>query len=360
MIKQRLLGISLTFFILNTGAGARAESVNSVVQQSVANPNTINAGNYGDQGREGKAAAAQNTANDGQAAAVGTGLLLLSAGIPMSQSLLIPVKVAGYDLIAKAGQEFAQAAADNSAANQNGAQKSLLTSGDAQQTDNLSAPNYLTPDDQALLQNSGINPATFGTALSNGQLTDPSSVAQALGGTTAVSPAVQAQASQLVATTLNDLSGNSSSNPPLIPVENASGALASDASGGSATSANANSGLSNLNQNLNSDPTVAAAATSGAANSPTRKVATASGSTSSNNSSSDLTPDESTLTNFLNGALGPAITVGVEAALQNPIAKEFLKDLGIQRTKPTENIFQVAHRNFHGKKWLKQTKVALR
>lgn len=182
-----------------------AISVNSLEAgklQGALNTNGVafDLGNYGN-GREYKYDQAEKTAEMGKGAAIATGTALMAAGIPMTASIIASVRAAGYALIAKAALEFAQAAADNSAANQNADREAYTRRADndigqgsrgtgisnSQLADTI-ASQINTPELQRVLTNNGVNSDAFVRDIASGNLRDLQSVAAAMGDTTSFTP----------------------------------------------------------------------------------------------------------------------------------------------------------------------------
>jgi hypothetical protein len=355
-MKAQLLVISL--FMVNI---ARADLVSSTLAGAVANPATINAGDYGGNGREFKANDAANQANNGQQAADGTGAALMAAAIPMLASPILSVQMAGVTLMGMAGAEFAQGAADNQAAQQNGNQYSMLTSGDGQQgtslddTPSTSTPS-LSPALQDLLNSMGVDPYSFATQMGSGQLSTPQSVAQALG----IDPgsADDPTTSQLVTTALNNL-GLDNTTPQVIDNGDEDAVTSSDSGdSGSGSSAQSGSqggapsfgGASDIT-GIGSQPQTAAGATP-------RGLLNASQEAS--HSGEAAAEAVNPLAQYLNG-VGAVGAEAAEKIADSPAGKNFMITLGIQKPKGTENIFSIAHRNYRGySRWRKQSKVAMR
>jgi hypothetical protein len=164
-------------------------------------------------GREYKAEDARNQGNTGAAIAGITGAALAARAVPLLLSPFPWDKVAGADLMAKAGLEFAQAAADKSSAGKNDDQNKLLrqnydegagaiTGGGG--SGSSSKPSFNSPELNNFLAERGINPDEFNAALNSGVLTNSGDIMKALGqDTSEISEEDMARANGLSADAMN-------------------------------------------------------------------------------------------------------------------------------------------------------------
>lgn len=127
----------------------------------------------------------------GVGAAIAAGVALTAAGTPMLMSPLLPVQLRGAALLAKAGLEFAQAAATAGTNQQNKkAADAVGKASDGPTGSELASPEDVkkaaaesinTPELQKALGEAGINSDNFVNQLVNGELSSPAAVMGAAG-----------------------------------------------------------------------------------------------------------------------------------------------------------------------------------
>lgn len=176
-----------------------AEDENAIVQQSMTDPAEAakwNAKIMEGKGRDDKAQDAEGRGNAGQAAATAAGIALMAAGVPMLASILPPVRAAGARLVAKAAQEFAQAAAMRAASGDNKGQKDLLRQSYAPgETKNLSMK--MPADFEQLANSKGVNAQELWDKIQDGSMQDPNFLLSSLGESTDLSDEDKAEADRL-------------------------------------------------------------------------------------------------------------------------------------------------------------------
>lgn len=172
-------------FVNGIEAGAVGNAVNREDPTKEENPEAND--------RRKKAASGEDTAKEGQHDATRLGAALTAAGIPMLASPIIPVKVAGAALLAKAGLAFSQAAADKRVAKLNGDEKNRLST-----SEDRTGPNFkskepgkvpaLDPALEKMLSDRGVNPEEFEKQWSSGKLSDAGELSRAIGEQAEFSP----------------------------------------------------------------------------------------------------------------------------------------------------------------------------
>ncbi len=160
------------------------------------------------QGREQKAADSASQSGTGKGVAIGTGAALMATAIPMLASIDPATRATGAALMAKAGLEFAQAAADGGTQKANKAQEDLLRSnsdqniGQASQAANEQGKKDVqnqvanavagNADLQKVLGQNGVNADDFAKQFASGGLLSPEAILSATG-SAGVDPGSMAQ-----------------------------------------------------------------------------------------------------------------------------------------------------------------------
>lgn len=170
-----------TTVMKNSGGAPGVDISDPIVASSVGNVNSIQntAAEDAVQGRQQKTDNTINYGNQGTGAAIAAGTSLMAAGMPMIASPILPVRLRGYDLIAKGALEFAQAGATSDTTGQNTGNKGTISqgqngvgqSGGSQiyEQGMADAINQLnTPEFQQALGNAGVNSDYFLSQVTSG------------------------------------------------------------------------------------------------------------------------------------------------------------------------------------------------
>lgn len=179
-LKADLVGSGVSKALSTQGSSGQIQSNSDTIDRR---QNANQAGNKGDAGK---------------AAAIAAGTVLTSIGAPMAASIDPIVRAAGINLLAKAAQEFAQAAATNNTKNQNNAQRDLLKMNVDDPSKQITGSGLetprLTPEAAKALSDKGINPDQFMNQMANGDLIDPDEIRKIMGDNSTLSPEDQAKA----------------------------------------------------------------------------------------------------------------------------------------------------------------------
>lgn len=373
-------GVKDSDFTNGISAGAAKKAM--VDKSNVQDHSADNAQN----GREYKAGDAENQSNNGKTAAIVAGTGMVAAAIPLLASIIPAEVAAGADLMAKAGLEFAQAAADSKAAKENKAQKDLLKAqanqngeeakGDQASGGSSGSDNHTSDAQQALSSNPqlqnflasrGINSDDFINKLASGQIRDPQAALSAVGNTTDISPEAQAQGASIAqASAPPEPKGNSEqmrilNDDSAKPRDLASAGAGAGDGGGSAGGGAA--GTSKAGQPSGGD--AAGAGGLAAATTPARLAALLGASHGGDaraagaRTASAGDGGDSDMMSALMRMMGLGGNDGASAAAKRAVVAEQLARMGIIRLNPKQNIFQLAHRNYRSfQKWRRQTRVA--
>jgi hypothetical protein len=289
---------------------------------------------YGNNGREYKLKEIEKTANQGAGAAAAAGAALTAVGVPMSLSPILPVQLAGIDLLIKAGLEFGQVAEDKASAANHGAQNALIRSEDNMQAsavnEKAKVGDYLPQEFKDMLQQQGVDPNTFINQLNNNEFKSAQDALAALGKTD-ISPADIAQGAALAEQeTMKVLSTVHAAlaGATVDENKNTSGVAASGAANGSNPS---------IIDHLGNKTTIAAP-NNKKGNNPSVALQTATGGTNARNLASNL--------------FGQQPSQMAEVA---QLRREQYLNMGVQAPTLKQNIFQVARRQFRNfSKWQKE------
>lgn len=142
-------------------------------------------------GREHKANEAAGNGLAGGIVATSLGGTFMGIGVPMLYSPILPVQLAGADLIAKGAQELAQGITNIATAGNNNNQEQVLINDAAQKARqevdfSKLAQQMKTPELDKVLNERGINPQSFKEKAITGQLNSPAEALKALGVNTPV------------------------------------------------------------------------------------------------------------------------------------------------------------------------------
>lgn len=316
--------------------------------------------NTNQKGREYKAENAKKQSNVGKSVATATGVSLTARAIPMLASPILSVRIAGAELMAKAGLEFGQAGADAGTAEKNGNQEKTLKQNAGQSGSQLKdaytkkpeQPKIDSPELDAFLGERGINSDDFKEQLSSGKLTDAESVMKAIGETAEVTDEDRVSATSLADTEVA-LAISSVHDPKttatLVNDDSHSkneGALSGSGSSASGSSTPTTESTGTPSPEL-SHATVMEMNIQG-------MLPTNLGKLNDPLSAIEKSPDFNALLLSLFGS-----TLGIPSDKLAYILGQRLQELGILRTNRVKNIFWVAHR-FYGNysKWRKSTWVA--
>ncbi len=361
--NKKQVTILCTISLLLANSSYANGLASSIAARHTANPNTVIA-NQGvnTNSREYKAQDATNQGNTGAGVAAATGGVLLGIGIPMVVSPILPVKIAGADLIAKAAQEFAQAAQNRRTAQLNQAQNNLLNSqydsgnqtGTNRDNDALSEP---LNQFQSLLQDRGVDTSRFRDQLANGEFNSLDDVLRAMGETNTATPEQMAQASRLAGQRLGEAQGLVSGQ--LQGIEVGMEEVLPSASPVGDTTDFSTAGYSGSNPS-NSHPEGELEAAKNSQdqhlimpNFPKELVA-GEAAEKGEGTGSSFAFDSASLLNHVLGVTPEEIGSGASSLIRMALEK-----IGVTQSNPTQNIFQLAHRSYKGfSKWRKQTRVA--
>lgn len=358
-------GKSSTESLVSDGLQKNLVSTSNITDNSVANSQN---------GREYKAGDAQRQANAGKAAAIATGVGLVATATPMLASIIPSVRAAGAVLMAKAGLEFAQAAASGGVANQNGDQKKLLKADDGQsgsqngETEKGSASKdggasaeaakqlQNNPQLQDLLSKQGVNSDDFINRLASGEITNPEQVLSSAGSEPVSSGDIAA------ASNANFINGNPEPNgirdttrvvnddnaklPATDGAKDGAGAGLAGIGGAGGVGAGLPGAAGGLSGTKLGDLAAAAGAGKGGPVDSARKALQDALAAAGGLDGSGL----------LGGISGLFTTSGAGGARRAMTTDELLR-VGIVKLAPKQNIFMLAHRNYRAfHKWRKGDK----
>ncbi len=192
-------------------AGGGDSDADRIAAGMVADPNAVvdSTQTNSSLGREQKASDGSSQSGTGKGVAIGTGAALMARAIPMLASIDPVVRATGAELMAKAGLEFAQAAADGGTEKANKAQENLLRAEADQNIDqamkaageqgkkevenqvaNTVAGNA---ELQKVLGQNGVNGDDFAKQFASGGLLTPESILAATGAGNGVDAAAMAE-----------------------------------------------------------------------------------------------------------------------------------------------------------------------
>jgi hypothetical protein len=185
--------------IQNGGGPADGSASDPIVQQSVGDVNSIQDNSALNDQRGRREKLEDDAIPKGQAgvgAAIAAGVSLTAAGTPMLASPIAAVRARGAALLAKAGLEFAQAAATAGVNQQNrkaadavnknsdGPTGSQLSGPSPEDVKKAAAEQVNSPELQKALGEAGINSDDFVNKLVNGEMATPDAVLAAAGSST--------------------------------------------------------------------------------------------------------------------------------------------------------------------------------
>ena len=182
-----ILILTLIFNCLSAGHSWANGISDQVVSDNVPSESEVknNEERNNDNSREDKALDAQNQGELGAGLAAGVGAALLGTGIPMLVTGIvtgnIPLAVAGSDLIAKGGMEFAQSAENKEGASANSNQRAQLNGDAGQGSLQTTADALNDPQLNKVLADAGLNAENFKERLASGEFKNGTDVMKALG-----------------------------------------------------------------------------------------------------------------------------------------------------------------------------------
>jgi len=193
------------------GGSGLANSIASPIINSY-DPNSVN---YTDQeaadnSRKNAAGTAGKSSGTGQAAHAAIGGTMIGIGSPMMASIDPIVRAAGIDLVTKGIIELAQSGADAATKDKNNAQRDLLAQ-NANQGGTQAKGNEIAKavagnaELNKLLSDKGINPEAFANSVQSGELQDPASITQALGGSPELSSEQAEQAAAMASSQMGQV-----------------------------------------------------------------------------------------------------------------------------------------------------------